>query len=344
MKKIIYSLTIFSLVLSMTPALAAFDYDPKIIIKKHDELNTATPTSETAPATATVVAKPVKYTRRSVVAQGVLKEIKAMTAPTELVVTVNSITPKKNKKWVGAYPAKATDLTVKVDAKTKVVRKYNGKSDLTELTAGDKVQVTGKTNEDGTVTATLVKDDSISNTLRVYAGKIESLDVTNSTFVLPQGKTKVTVKIDTKTKLIVPDMATPTFVDLQVGDKVHVRGIINAKTKYLTASLVRVSPDMPVKEVKPAAPVVTAPATPEESIAYIGTAQSKTDKSFVMKSGDKTYTVNVGLNTHVYQDVTLMSLIVLKSGDTVRVHGALSGDTITATEVDIIPYVPGINY
>lgn len=181
--------------------------------------------------------------RRQASIQGELVSMSGTTLPATIVVNVSKVAPKKNKKWTGAYPEVKKEMTVLVDANTKFVRKYWGKSSLEELTVGDKLDVRVKTNEDGTVTATLVKDDTLHWTWKVHNGKIENLDATAKTFTLVQNNKKsVTVKVDAKTKIFVPNSAsTSTFDGLQNGQVAHVRGIINTKTKVITASLVRVS-------------------------------------------------------------------------------------------------------
>ena len=177
--------------------------------------------------------------------------------PATIVVNVNKVAPKKNKKWTGAYPEVKKEITVFVDANTKFVRKYWGKSSLEELTVGDKLDVRVKTNENGIVTATIVKDDTLHWTWKVHNGVIEGLDATAKTFTLKQNNKKsVTVKVDAKTKIFIPNAsATSTFDGLQNGQIAHVRGIINTKTKIITASLIRVS--VPRAE----APVVTTTST-----------------------------------------------------------------------------------
>jgi len=166
------------------------------------------------------------------------------TLPAQLVITVNKVTPKKNKKWTGAYPEVKKEVTVLVDANTKFVRKYWGKSSLEELTVGDKLDVRVKTNEDGTVTATLVKDDTLHWTWKIHNGRISNLDATAQTFTLTQNEKKSwTVKVDAKTKILVPPYSSTssTFADLKVDQIAHVRGVINTKTKVINASMIRVN-------------------------------------------------------------------------------------------------------
>lgn len=203
----------------------------------------------------------VKFARRAATITGELVSVAGSVASTTLVVKAGKVTPKKAKKWIGAYPEGGKEITVKIDEKTKIVRKYYGKSSLEELTVGDKLHIVVKTNEDGTVTAQTVRDDSLHITLKVYNGNIESLNVASSSFVLKQNaKKSFTINTDAKTKFVVPDVASSTFANLKVGDRAHVRGVINTKTKVITASVVRVIPPEPVV-VPPVTPPVVPPTT-----------------------------------------------------------------------------------
>lgn len=188
-----------------------------------------------------------KYVRRSVNVQGELVSVSGTTFPATLVVKVEKLSPKKNKKWTGAYPEVGKEMTVKVYSDSKFVRKWWGKSSLEELTAGDKLELTVKTNEDGTVTASRVKNDSLQWSWKVHNGIVENLDLSNKTFTLKQSNgTLVSVKVDDKTKVVVLSGAnkpeTGTVNNLQNGNHVHVRGVVNNKTKVVTASYVKINP------------------------------------------------------------------------------------------------------
>lgn len=215
-------------------------------------------------ASSTPAQVQAKYVRRPASIQGELVSMSGTTLPATIVVSVSKVAPKKNKKWTGAYPEVKKELTVVIDANTKFVRKYWGKSSLEELTVGDKLDVRVKTNEDGTLTATLVKDDTLHWTWKVHNGVIEGLDATAKTFILKQNNKKsVTVKVDAKTKILVPPYSSTssTFADLKVGQVAHVRGVINTKTKIITASLVRVNALVEALKTPTSTPVAATTST-----------------------------------------------------------------------------------
>ena len=208
-----------------------------------------------------------RYLRRLVTLNGELKEVRGTSAPTELVVKVRNVVPRKNARWSGSYPAAGNELVVKVSASTRIVREFMGKSSFEELTVGDRLRIVAKTNEDGTISASLVQNTSIRATFRVHTGLIQSIDTGNSSFVMRQARRDVFVKTAGNTKIILADGVASTFANLTAGDKVHVRGIINRRTNKIDASLVRVSPratPLPAT-TSPSATTSTTPATTPES-------------------------------------------------------------------------------
>lgn len=195
-----------------------------------------------------------KYVRRTVTVSCKLVEIKNATTATstELIVSVKTVWPKKAKKWEGTYPEANKSLIVKIDAKTKFVRRYLGKSSLEEMAVGDDLRIVGKTNEDGTINATIIQNNFLTMTLKVNNGIIESVNSAESSFVLKYANGKVlTIKVNEKTKIVIPGFEKPTFADLKSGNIVHVRGIMNNKTKIITATMVRVSPGVPLNQNSP---------------------------------------------------------------------------------------------
>ncbi len=72
-------------------------------------------------------------------------------------------------------------VTVNVTEETKIVRKYFGRTTLAELSVGDSLMIVGRVNDDGTVDAKLIKDNSIWKTsTRGRAGVVVGVDVEHS--------------------------------------------------------------------------------------------------------------------------------------------------------------------
>lgn len=132
--------------------------------------------------------------------------------------------------------------TVKITEQTKLVRKFGGKSLLSEFSVGDQAQVTGTLDSETIITAKLVKDISIQKRWGSFTGYIKSLNSTEQTFVLqPTKRDEQTVKVLADTKItnnlyLNKRQQIIVFADLAVNDNVQVDGIWNSQTKTITAS------------------------------------------------------------------------------------------------------------
>jgi len=72
-------------------------------------------------------------------------------------------------------------ITVNITEDTKLVRKYFGRASLDEFSVGDKLRIIGRVNDDGTIDAKVVKDNSIWMTsTRGYAGEVTAVDATKN--------------------------------------------------------------------------------------------------------------------------------------------------------------------
>jgi len=72
-------------------------------------------------------------------------------------------------------------ITVNITENTKIVRKYFGRTTLDEFSVGDKLRIVGRVNDDGTVDAKVVKNNSIWKTsTRGYAGTVTAVDTVGS--------------------------------------------------------------------------------------------------------------------------------------------------------------------
>ena len=72
-------------------------------------------------------------------------------------------------------------VTVNINEDTKIVRKYFGRTTLSEFSVGDKLFIVGRVNDDGTVDAKVIKNNSIWMTsTHGYPGVVTGVDVDNS--------------------------------------------------------------------------------------------------------------------------------------------------------------------
>ncbi|TAK03787.1 hypothetical protein EPO34_01325 [Patescibacteria group bacterium] len=170
-------------------------------------------------------------------------------------------------------------VTVKVDEHTKFVRKYKGEASLDELTVGDTLFVVGRVDDDGTITARLIKDESIfKRGVARHLGKIKAIDTAKNELTVELAlrkelkgsihaqnegvsriDTSVTWKVtytdDTKIK---KNGKEATEADLKVGDIVRVEGVANATLHTVAASFIHAtSADFhPLKRERPLKEIV----------------------------------------------------------------------------------------
>lgn len=180
----------------------------------------------------------VPFKIRQVVVYGDLTAISSPTAPSDLTVKLTRVIPPKVRRASGDYLQKDGTAVVKVSQKTKIVRKYMGKADLSELAINDKLMVTGKLQEDGSIIPQLVKDNSIHITFQARVGEVTSIDTAANTFVLKINSKEFKIFITPNTKFSKWGVEKPTFADLKVGDKAKVRGVIRQVANEITADSV----------------------------------------------------------------------------------------------------------
>ncbi len=99
--------------------------------------------------------------------------------------------------------AGATVYTVNVTADTKIVRKYNGTSDLGEFLVGDTVEVRGTLSNDvlNSIAATRIKNTSIQRKDGTFKGKVVAKNCDDGYFTFkPDERAQQTVYFTTGTK------------------------------------------------------------------------------------------------------------------------------------------------
>lgn len=151
-----------------------------------------------------------------------------------------------------------TSYTVLFDDKTQFRRRFWGKSELSEFSVGNTVNVVGRFTDDTktTIQARVLRNISIQKRFGVFFGSVKTL--------LPSGwvmstksenRADQTVTISSETKLKNRKGETIVQSDIKVGDKVRVHGLWDKSLNTVTE----------VKEVKdfnlPIVPSVTATVT-----------------------------------------------------------------------------------
>lgn len=126
-------------------------------------------------------------------------------------------------------------VTVNITDKTQLRRNYWGKSELSEMSVGNKVDVIGKwtDNTKTAVNAVLIRNKSIQKRYGVFFGTIKS--VNSNGFVLTTiHREDQTVTFDADSKLMNRRGESITKSDFVAGQRVRVRGLWDKTAKTIT--------------------------------------------------------------------------------------------------------------
>ena len=252
---------------------------------------------------------------RSISLKGELVSLASLSPSTTLTMKLAEVLPGKTK--LEKYPVVGTTVTVQITAKTRILRRHDGKSSLRELTVGDSLRVVAKFSEaDGSLVAQVVKDNSIES--RSLTGKIESIDAAATSFTIKKDDKVWTVTTGTSTKFVVFGVKNATFANFKVGDKVEARGVLNLNTKILAASSVHL--------VRP------KPTLGEASVVAKVETIDLANASFTVKKDDAMWTVKTGTSTmFVVPGVEGATLANFQVGGTVLVQGVVNKETKVVT-------------
>jgi Domain of unknown function (DUF5666) len=187
--------------------------------------------------------------------QGVLAATpSSITAPTTLCVRNASVTNAAMQPQISTVsPCPTGQLPVAVTTSTQIVRRYNGKSGLDELSAGDRLELTG-TFVNTVFTASVVKDVSIQDAYSTLVGTISYISpmTTPPYFTVRaqrdahgrapfQDGQVLTVDVQPGTQLLVHGTTTNQITALNPGEVVTVLGTFDRHSNtFTTTNRVRV--------------------------------------------------------------------------------------------------------
>lgn len=122
--------------------------------------------------------------------------------PTTIQVRIDATPGLRSNDVNNLIGAEGGLVTVNVTEDTNIVRKYFGKTTLAEFTVGDKLHIVGRVNDDGTVDAKLLKNNSIwMTTTGGRMGVISAIDVEKSFIMLDWTPIKYSTTKQLKEKL-----------------------------------------------------------------------------------------------------------------------------------------------
>ncbi len=160
---------------------------------------------------------------------GEIKLVGTLTAVSSSTLSVQS--------WGGIWTVDASNV--------KVVRRFKGESNVSELQVGDQVMIQGQASATGlTVTARMIHDESIQKRNGEFTGKISDLTAganasSTATFTLTtekRGAVKVTLTADTK--LMINGSLASTTAGLANGMYASVSGIWDRTNSTVIATSV----------------------------------------------------------------------------------------------------------
>lgn len=138
-------------------------------------------------------------------------EINDTTVPTTIKVEIMRTAGLRGDDVNNLIGGEGEEVTINVSEDTKIVRKYFGLTTLDEFSVGDVLSIVGRVNDDNTVDAKLLKNQSIWKTsTRGHAGMIVEVDADNNYFVMKW----VPLKLPTK-KMIEDAKAENPDVDIK---------------------------------------------------------------------------------------------------------------------------------
>ena len=244
--------------------------------------------------------------------RGTLSELPSTTLPTTITITS------------GGKP-----YLVDVATSTVIVRRYNGKSTLTEFAPADDVEVWGAASDSGNIKAKVLKNHSIylTNTRGVF-GNIKSIDADNNAFVFTWKDKDYNIKVDANTKIIIPGIkAKAALAYLKVGDRVQGRAVYNSLTQTYLAKMIVVARRGAIDLLKKTAKMINKTGTISKIVSTTLPATIEATK------GGITYKINITDKTVIVRKHFGKSdLSEFKVGDKIRVIGKFI--TLDKTEIN----------
>lgn len=137
-------------------------------------------------------------------------------------------------------------VTVTYDDDTKLKRKYTGDATEDEMLEGDRLQIVGRVNDDGTVSARVIRDTNIfAFGVHYRVGEILEINTEENYFVVENARMEEpvhewTIFYDDETNFFLDREGDASEDALEVGLLIRVRGVANNVEHEVTAKSVAV--------------------------------------------------------------------------------------------------------
>jgi len=126
------------------------------------------------------------------------------------------------------------DFKVNVTEKTKLVRRFGGKSELSEFSVGNEVNVIGKYTDESksTIDAVLIRNKSVQKRWGAFIGEVTDLNTDN--FVIKTVNRGDQTVYFAGAKFVNREEKAITYSDIKIGDRVRVKGMWDRELNKLT--------------------------------------------------------------------------------------------------------------
>ncbi len=158
------------------------------------------------------------------------KDLRAAGFPRQVRLEGTLSAVSGNTLTVGSY-------TVTVTTNTRLIRRFGGKSQLSEFKIGDNLQVFARQERADTTNyfARLIRDLSIQKRFGAFIGTVASFNTVTSHFTLQTAnRGLLTVTVNSKAVLVNRKQEPLKFSDLVTGARVRVKGLWDKSTNTLT--------------------------------------------------------------------------------------------------------------
>ncbi|MFH1255074.1 MAG: hypothetical protein V1667_01220 [bacterium] len=264
---------------------------------------------------------------RTFTPRGTLVRMDNVIAPATIQIKIEKTPGLKANDVNNIIGSEGSLATINITENTQIVRKYFGKASLSELSIGDDLLIVGRVNDDGTVDAKLVKDNSIWKTsTQGHAGIVAEISAAENYLMLDWTPVKELTKNQLKEKLKQSDQKvsaqTANTANLRQSAKEKIKAVVKEKI----GNIERI-----IKQKK-----IQIAAITHQGVKIGDLIKRQPKKTIKVVITDKTKII-IGANTGA-------SLSDIKTGDKARIRGVknANSDSITADTIMIVSSLPEI--
>lgn len=266
---------------------------------------------------------------RTFTPRGTLVRMDSTIAPTTIQIKIEKTPGLKANDVNNLIGTEGALVTVNVTENTQIVRKYFGKTSLDELSIGDDLMIVGRVNDDGTVDAKLIKDNSIWKTsTQGHAGIVTEVNVAGNYLIMDWTPIQKLTQAKLKEKLEdAGQQVTAQSVNLN-----QLREALKEKVQTLSNLAEKVGQlERTIKQKK-----IQIARISHQAVKIGDLIKRKPVKSIKVAVNEKTQIV-VGTNTGA-------ALSDIKAGDKVRVRGVRNANStvVTADTIVVVGSLPEV--